>query len=302
MNPSYNSGSSASGVSNTSGVKPGMIASTSSDSAPEPMQLSGNSRGGKKGLLAVGLLIIVLLIVGVIVAVMMGGGKGGNSGSSSGTDNDSFSRYANYLLYGTENSKDDLGDFDKSKEYAVVRAYVEDNANFFVKAQELWKVFYEKIKANEAYSETSKMVGDVNYQNELMDFVTKYMSTVNLDDNKLLKLYLENGSDKAKSEVDDNYKTLTTTIFEPGKEYAMASADYAKKTITLYSTYDSYGCIVNDDVDSICLKNNEAKIAPIRARYISELPDVDNAIIDDVLDELIDFCFRIRDDFGEKND
>jgi len=66
--------------------------------------------------------------------------------------------------------------------------------------------------------------------------------------------------------------------------------------------YDSYGCIKDGEIDDACLKSNSEKIAPASSQYILELPEVDNTIIEDVIDELIDFCFRIKNDFGESNE
>ncbi|MBQ6149603.1 hypothetical protein IJI86_01355 [Candidatus Saccharibacteria bacterium] len=330
MNPSYSSGSSDSSV-NTPGVKPGVIASGPDPAdvpAPQPLStpspamtprkklrlptggrsgsiptIGGSSRGGsKKGLIIGALVAIVILIVVLVVVLLMNGNKKNNGNTTDDSNYGNFLIYANYLLDGTESSKNDIGDFNKSKEYTVTKEYAENNSGFFTKTQELWNSFYEKIKSDEKYSETSKMMGDVEYQNELTDFATKYMTTTNLDNTALLNLYTKNGADKAKAQVDENYETLLSTVFEPGKDYVTTLVDYANKTISLYSVYDSYGCIKDGEIDDACLKSNSEKIAPASSQYILELPEVDNTIIEDVIDELIDFCFRIKNDFGESNE
>lgn len=260
----------------------------------------GSGAGSKKGIIIAGLLGIVILIAGLVVGLTMGGGNGGG-GNVTG-DQKLFLEYANFLLNGDEDTSNDIGSFDENEDYAVTTAYVEDNKDFFNKAQELWKVFYDKFIADENRSNTSKIVGDVEYQNQLMDFAVKYMNTTNLDDSELLKLYLKDGLDNANKQVEDNYKDLLTTIFKYGEEYATTLVDRAKKTIKVYSIYDSYGCVINEGIDDICLENNDKKIALASTQYIMGIPNIDTEFIKDVVDELADFCFRIEGDFGAENE
>lgn len=342
MNPSYNNGGTNAGGQQTPGVKPGVIASgPDPEDAPtipvgapnKPMSLGGSGRsrvssllgkvkspkpapsqpiqfgggGGekksKKGLIIGALAIVVILIVVLVVVMMMGGGKKGGSGdTASGGDYDNFLRYANYMISGNENTNNDLGNFDSSKDYAATMAYVENNKNFFDKAQNLWKAFYEKYINEANKTDVSQIVGDIEHQNQLMDFAVRYMNTTEMDDHELLELYLKDGLDGAKTQVDNHYKNLFDTTFEPGKEYATALINHAKSGLNLCSVYAANGCIENGDVNATCVRKNNAAIISAQTEYNEEEANINNKLIGRVMSELEEFCFKINNDFGGEND
>lgn len=220
MNPSYNSGSSASGVSNTSGVKPGMIASTSSDSAPEPMQLSGNSRGGKKGLLVVGLLIIVLLIVGVIVAVMMGGGKGGNNNSSGGT----FNELINYVTSGDVSTADVNSEYDVKNSYYFLNGWntEEEKSTIYTKTKDLMDKFVAGYKDGD-----SQVLNNlVKSTKEQFDFIYVVEMKEEVIENEVS--YVKDVSD---------LKNLKNKLMNYYDFTGLTDNDYVKKFLEVYEAW-----------------------------------------------------------------
>lgn len=282
----------------------GKIKDSKSASQPAlpPVQLSnaGGAKRSKKGLVIGGLAAIVILIVVLVVVMLMGGGKKATNGTTGDGSHDSFLKYANYLLTGKENTNE-LGSFDDSKDYTVMQKFAEKDTAFFDKAQELWKAFYEKITTSENYSETSDIAGDVVYQNQLMDFVTRYVTISEWQEDDLLKLFLEKGVDSGSAEIDNHYTNLTGTIFEEGKEYVDKMVAHSKKALQLLALYNSNGCIVNGEVDNACVGKNNAAIASLQSEYNAEGSLIDYAILDKTISRLEEFCFKINKDFRSEN-
>lgn len=297
MNPSYNSGSFS------AGGNPGMITSAPDSTVPEPMKLNGGARGGsKKGLLVVGVLLVVLLIVGVIVGVMMGGGRNGNDSSQViATKDTDFYRYANYILNGKDIANTNLGEYESSSIYSVITEFNEQNVDFFNKAKELWETFFNRIKNDESISEVSELRGSVDYQNELMDFVTKYVFTNDYDTEGLFELYLDEGADKADETIEKNYADLIGTIYGLGKEYAKIKLRNAKTALNLYMKYDSLGCIKDKKVDNDCINDNKSDLKVLMGQYDAEEKDVNDAVLSDAIKMLVENCYMIKNILGGQN-
>lgn len=295
MNPSYSSGIFSSGADAPANPVP-------SSKPIQPMGLGGSSRKSKKSLVIGALAAIVILVVVLVVVMMMGGGNKGGGGSSTGNSSyDSFLKYANYLLNGKETTNE-LGSFDDSKDYTATQKYAEKDSGFFDKTQELWKTFYEKFTTSEGYSETSDIAGDVGYQNQLMDFIMRYISVSEWQEDDLLKLFLEKGVDGGNAEIDSHYANLAGTIFEEGKEYADKIVAHSKKALQLLALYNSYGCIVDGNVDNACVGKNSAAIKSLQSEYNEDGATVDYAIADKTISRLEEFCFKINKDFRSGNE
>lgn len=309
MNPSYNSG----GL-NTPGVKPGVIASGPDDgsvssgagpvsprpnkyipprqqpSMPPAMQLGGSSRKSKKGIVIGAILIVVALVLGVLAVVMMPKG-GGNSGNAGG--NSDFYKYANYLLYGNSDANVDLGEYDDNADYAVVVAFGDEDAGYFDTLRSLWSGFYEKIMKDENISETSVLKGDVSFQNELMDFVEKYMKVEEWNEEYILKLFIENGFENAQVLIEKNYENLKDTAYERGANYAEDLINNGKVTLDLYSIYDNYGCIKDGSIDDGCIEKNTQNLDGAVTSYFESIIEPDTTILEYTINKLAENCFAI---------
>lgn len=293
MNPSANGGIYSSGDNTPIIPQPSEpILTGGSD-----MSLSGSGRRKSgKGLIIGGLLVVAALAVALVAVIMVKNGGFGGGGAQNANEYGMFKKYANYLLNGNENSDLDIGEYDPDKEYAVTTAYIEDNAGFFDKASSLWSGFYEEIMADEKYSEVSKMRGDVIYQNQLMDFMSRYMNTTILEEPDLLKMYLEDGLDGALKKVEQNYAKLGETSYDLGKEYTDELVNFSNQTIKLYSTYDTYGCIVDGVIDETCVRNNDGAVLSLEDYLENMQDDIDYTIVDDAINDLVDFSYRIMGD------
>ena len=261
----------------------------------------GTSRGPKKGLIIGGLVVIILLIVGLVVGMMvMNGGKkgGGDNGQTQTATGDyaQYYNYANYILDGEDNANVELGEYDASKKYAAIVAFNKGNIEYFNRANELWKVFYELISNNESISEVSRLRGSADYQNELMDFVVKYINTKDYKEEDLFELYVRNGFDGANSIVDKDYADLLETTYEFGKDYAAAKLKSIKTSLSLYDKYNSLGCIKNEKIDGTCADNHKNEIKDLIKQYDNDYKEINNEILNEAIRMLIKNCFTIKND------
>ena len=302
MNPSYSSGPS------NSGVNPGAISS-----GPDVPQNGGNSGGGfggfdfnnflqnipKKWLAIGGGVIAVVLIVVIIVMGM--GGKKDSSNKTTPRDLTGYYKYANYVLNGEESASANLGSYDKSKSYSIITAVSERNKSFFDKAQELWSPFYESIVNDTSLNSTSKLVGDTNWQDQLMDFLAKYVVTTKWTEEKLFTAYTKDGAKKTADAIEKEYTELANTKYNPGVEYAKATVTWAKVILKAYSQYESFGCIKAGVVDDGCVSTKDTTDLMAQYEKAEKNLSVHRVDAQKLASYLAENCFTLQSDLGGSN-
>ena len=262
--------------------------------------MSLSSQKSKKGWIIGSIAAIaVLAVILVVVIIIKNGGFGGGE-QNRDTGYTEFMDYANFLLKGAGSTGKNLGEYDESGDYAVIDEYIDENKDYFDRAQELWKAFYDKVTENGVYDDESKTIGDIEYQNELMDFIVKYMATKEWTEESLVQMYASSGLDGASAQLEKDYQNLTESIYQPGRLYAKSSLDVAKANLKLYSEYDALGCLVNGNFDDGCLDRNEDRVFELTEQYLNEKGDIYDEIPDETIDELIENCYEIRDDLESK--
>lgn len=289
-------------------TRPGMPIRTTSDD-PIILDNSDGERKSKRNWIIGGILMLVatVTVVLAIVMAMRGGGGGSHNNGYTGTNGD-FYRYANYLLNGDDKEISSLGgEYDESREYAVVKAFEDKNVDFFNKAKELWSGFYERIVNDEAVSVTSKLYNDVEWENELLDFFSKYVAVKDywLDED-VMELYQNNSYDKAKKIVQDNYAELDNIAYELGANYMKFAEETTLAAIDFYSMYDSMGCVVDSALDNNCIleAENSFVASEVRKKYYDTLENMISNDIDiyDEINRLLKGCYEIENDFSLNND
>ena len=286
-------------------TRPGMPIRTTSDD-PIILDNGGAPRKSKKNWIIGGVLILVAVVTAVLAIVVATRGGGGNANGNYTGENGDFYIYANYLLNGEDKEISSLGgEYDESREYAVVKAFEDKDVNFFNKAKELWGRFYDRIMGDESISDLSKLYGDVETENEKLDFFSKY---IKIDDRwidgfwigeYMWDLYLENNYNESIRIVEDNYAKLEElNIFD--NDAIKAIRNTALIALELYSKYDALGCIVDDEIDDICVENNRSALDEIMVIYAEAEDDVSGIRLDTFgeLYAMIDHCYRIEGDFS----
>ena len=325
MNPS-----SVNGGLGHSGVKPGMIAS-SSDSPVPVNNVSGTSgprKPSKKILIAV-VVVAVILVVAIVVVMMMPTGNkapasnptiddnsvdNGDSSDSSNSDSSSdadvdvstsdyeyhgknkeFYQYGNYILNGKKNVTEglDLGKYSAKVEYAIVKAVKNNSVQSMNQAVTLWKAFYEKLNVNEI-SDAIKL------QNNLMEFLEKYAVMNARVEDEMWKLYREVGIDSAVKMIKNDYAALAGLSYEAGAKWAGLKSAWAEQALRLYAGYDSFGCIKDGDFDQDCINKNKDALKDLMVglKNAKAAVDENKFSMEDFASEAAKNCFEIRDELG----
>lgn len=262
----------------------------------------GGPKQSKKGLLFVGMALIgIALIIGIVALVLMGKGNNNSNGNSATGEYAQFYNYANYILDGQDVASADLGSYNKLANYAATDAFNKNDTEYFNKANELWQAFYNPLTENGAISEVSALRGSADYQNQLMDFVVKYVNTKDYTDEELLKLYISNGFETANTLVDKNYEALIGTIYDPGKEYATAKLRSDKTLLSMYSVYDSLGCVKNGEISKDCANSHTNDLKTLSEQYEKEQDEVNNKVVNSAIRDLTENCFTINDEMRAQN-
>lgn len=274
------------------GGRPGGVNFTNS----ADFSINDGSKKSKKKWVIAGIAGAVVVLVAVVVAVMLvGGNSGGNNNVAVGPEKDLFYAYANQLL-GVTDGVNENSVYDKYEDYMVQLEYDDEDVEYFNSLNEAWQKFYESATEEEKYSEVSKLMGDVGYQNELMDFIIKYMNASDYYEDDIFEMYLNSGLDQTINMVQENYSELATTIFEPGADYAATKINEAIMMLEIFQQYDSVGCIANRNVDVECVTRNQDQL---NLENLEKIGDVDDELIDETIEELVVFAFRIIGDFRE---
>ena len=286
-------------------TRPGMPIRTTSDD-PIILDNSDGKRKSKRNWIIGGILILVATVTVVLAIVMATRGGGGNANGNYTGINGDFYRYANYLLNGDDKEISSLGgEYDESREYAVVKAFEDKNVDFFNKAKELWGRFYDRIMNDEAVSVTSKLHGDVESENKLLDFFSRYVAVEDYwADGDIMQLYRENGYNGAVKKIEDNYKDLEKTIYGLGADYINASKNMVLATLDMYSRYEEIGCMVDMVISRACIVNNSPALADVSEEYEENIININQNTLNlnNELDRTIGFCYKIEKDFSLNND
>lgn len=286
MNPSYNSGSNASGVPNTPGVKPGVIASgpdtggapvvevpnetpsgLSLDntrhlfrrprvSTPKQTMVVGggngmtggsNSQGPKKGLVIVGLLVIVLLVVGVFVGViMMGGGNGGNGQAS--TPGAAFNQVAKYMLFGNAESSNSIEGVtvDDAKFLEVAQSGIIEQQQDFFKKAEE----YINNLQDKVSNGNSSLADDVSELKDATIVLDKLSLIVYTD--ILLDGYLKNGKSSIQEQIKENEEIKVSDNYS---SILGVNETLISKSGELYQKFSAGGCVKDGNLNTDCVNS-----------------------------------------------
>lgn len=324
MNPSSVNG----GLGN-SGVKPGMIASSSDAPVVNIGGGAGNSRKPSKKIL-IAVVIVAVILVGAIVAVMMipTGSKApasnptiddnsDDSGSSDSDSNDTsddasddadvlnseykyhgenkeFYQYGNYILNGKKNVSTglDLGNYSASSDYALKEAVKNNNLQFINQAVSLWKAFVGSM---------SEALANVQAQNVLMGWLEKYASINARIEDETWKLYYEMGLDSAVKMIKADYAALAGMGYEAGAKWAEKEGILKEQGLKLFSAYDALGCIKNNEFDQECINKNKTELKDLMLEYKKAKAAVEETkfSVENLAEEIIKNCFLIRNELGK---
>ena len=111
--------------------------------------------------------------------------------------------------------------------------------------------------------------------------------------------------------MEENYKELTKTTYEPGKRFAEIMQTHAKIYLANFAKIDAAGCMTNGEINYDCVSSNAERIYASDDAASSSYASPEDAFVDaedgkelmeDVILSLPEFGFRINDDFKKENE
>lgn len=231
------------GVVTSGPVVSGPVTNSSITSGPVVL----DSNGGRKSRKWVVILIILLLFV------VVAGGVFAVWKSGAGNDNildNSFNRFANYVLFGEDSAKELAGEYEGTKTYEIDRVFVlydgEAKNNFMTFANKLWRNFYESL------SSSMRRNDEIVELKDDFVFLNIYITdNTNLGD--AFVKYLDGGVDEAKKVMNE----ITLKYYNSGSEKAIIYAEMLSSAIDVFASMPSEE-LANGTSEFIVRADNDA--------------------------------------------
>lgn len=269
----------------------------------------------RKGLI-IGLIVGVLIVVGLVAGIFLtrGGGIGGVNMSTE----EAFNRYANYLLYGEESDAplegrledEDVGqneneDVEQSEDedlednvgiYVLDEVVAEEDATgeegeilaseFFAKAEQLWKVFYDSL----GEQVDADLEDILDAYREDFEFTKIFAETPELNE----EVFVMNFATMSRAELNEwlknHYIQFVDSNYEEIREYGQNGIEY-------YGLYADYleqvkmaGCL--NDIGEIAIACDGMDTVEMNSRLL-ELEDEMNAYRNTAIRATTEDCWKI---------
>lgn len=241
------------------------------------------------------LFVIIAVIVGLVLlgVVLWFALTRLNSGTVSKADaNNGFNKYANFLAYGTEETKNLEGEYSSGEIYSAEYAFRDENVDYFKKLNNYWNNYYDLAEKSGTLNDNTELVGAIEYQNEMMDFINNYYEVGSYTEEELLTLYVDKGEQAAYDEIDKRYEPLSISDNDLSHEYATAVAQENKDLIRLLAAYESAGCLNNKMINEECVAR-DTTASLLEEEYEKWLDDEQLDLAYNTVSMLVRNCWNI---------
>ena len=159
---------------------------------------------------------------------------------------DLFNIYANYILYGEESSQE-VADFDYNGVYKI-DSQIKD-VDYLSRAMAYYQAFYNTaVSANRALFWELSLDASKNDLEYLVEYASGGIGLIAESD--IVKIYLESGSEVAKSEVEkvatNAQSAMSRSMQELNKEMMLAKIAY-------WDVYAGQGCVADGAFNMACI-------------------------------------------------
>ena len=248
------------------------------------------AKGGKKIWILIAGIIAVLLVAAIAVLLVTGNRNSGGGRGTTTNYQESFNRYANYLVSGEVSTAELSGDYDGSKVYEIERAVDNNDVNYMSILNGYWNDFVDRARSGD---KTQALEQQIQHQGRLMKFITQYTSMAKHEREDLIKSYLTKGKDNTIVEVNKEYDLLIDEEYEYSKLYAEAMKAWTKAAIDMYGVYIDAGCVSNTgELNAVCVNTVEVPIEIWQAYEAAEKSEAIGAA-EDVVQQLVNNCYNM---------
>ena len=202
-----------------------------------------------------GIILAIFAVICVVILVVVSQLSGGKE-TKFGNAEVAFNQYATYFLYGTAN--DNLsGEYQPDKTYEVDLQLESEEVNktYWNKSSELLNDAIKFAESDEKI--TRYLVSSLQSYKQYFDFISLYRQKGEIDEGRLLAVYLSDGADAARSNIDDFYNNFGEQNFDVEKNYIENRKQQYYNMLEVYEIYNTLGCIHDGEIDD----NNCARAA-----------------------------------------
>ena len=147
----------------------------------------------------------------------------------------------------------------------------------------------EEIEEEEKRTEEEQLeytFNIVDNNTNILQMLKAYISINNITAEDMANLYLTEGGDNMVLQVENTYKSFTTSEDSPLYEYSVLKIDTAKLISIIYNEYNNAGCIVNQTLNQECItsttfSNEYTNNQTLLRKHILDLERKDRHMISD---------------------
>ncbi len=207
-----------------------------------------DSRKSHKWLIFLILGVVVAAVVAIIAIIFVT--KNTNENTGAGATNTAFSQFASFITTGNENDTFPTGEYNSSTYYALERAVIDHDEEYFETANRLFNTFAGEV--NPAAGSLKESV--VNFYKTDWPMVYAYGKYHFYSEEDFLNYYLQNGATATKEFITAEHQAYVATNHENADTVAEAHLAYAEYLLNSMDIIENAGCIADGKIDDACVK------------------------------------------------
>lgn len=208
-----------------------------------------DSRKSHKWLIFLALGIVLVAVIAIIAIIFVT--KNSDEDAEAGATNTAFSQFASFITTENENGTFPTEEYDSSAYYALERAVIDHDEEYFETANRLFGTFASE--ANPAAGSSAESV--VNFYKTDWPMVYAYGKYHFYSEEDFLNYYLKNGATATKELITAEHQAYVATSHESANIVAEAYLAYAEYLLNSMDIIENAGCIADGKVDDTCVKS-----------------------------------------------
>lgn len=251
---------------------------------------SAEKNNGKWRIVVVFLAVAILALLLVWVCIWC---KNVSECGNSEEMNDSFNKFANYLLYGEDKNDAVTISYDENKDIYFYRMLElgSDAEPYLTRLFELYQHFYEALPSSISDDDYYGNVFE-QYGNKLRFLMVFYKNGM-LTRPMLMEYFVRDGEMGANEYVDNFYAAYEGIPDIYSVSYYNEGVSWGRNTLRLLAYYDSAGCIVGQVIDYECASGSDTVDTDAIYANISSSYDAMTIVLDGSKNDMYDSLFDL---------
>lgn len=257
-------------------------------SAPKP-------KSNKKPLIIGVIALLAIIVVAVIILLVARG-----SGNSDSSTQQTFNKYANYLVYGNAETSDPSAGLNnpfESQLWQVIAAGETEATTFYFDQA---KVLLDRLVISIQGTDNALLASLIEMAPVQFEAARSYYLTENFNVPLMFAYASENGTDAMKEKVTSVYSEMASSTSAPLSNLANNKLESAKSIKLLLDIYQAAGCRNGDEAaQSACIANTPWSSEVVAAQDFITTVDTSNVEYEkQLIIDLFGTCQNIQSTFN----